>query len=246
MHKIIFIYFLILCSGLNVFAQGCSPLDPRCIKITSFNGSYMGTSVHQEFHRAKTSTQTNNETFDASVENKLSMKGTAGGLFVGVGATKSTLYSGIEGGGEISNASGNHSSSFVDGVNNAHQTNIRKTKTFFLMGRLGKQIKEDCLVYLKGGVSVSDYSFLFNLNSEINDLNLNKSENKRIIFPLIAFGVEFLAPKIFEGHEARIGIEYDYFFKKNISFNHMENTFKGASDIQLENDVLKIRLIYKI
>lgn len=246
MPKIIFIYFLILFSGLNVFAQGCSPLDPRCLKNNSFNGAYIGTSVHQEFKHAKTNIKGESLTFNMMTQNRLSMSGNAAAAFVGTGKAWETLYIGAEIGAETSNASAKNSNSFLNGTNNVHKINIRKTKTFFAMGRIGTFIKEKHLIYIKGGIGACEYNFLFNINCDINNVNINQNHNKRIIFPLVTFGAEFLVPEIFKNNEGRVGIEYDYYMKKNLYFNHMNNTFRGITKVKMSSDILKIRLIYKI
>lgn len=220
-----------------------------------FDGFYMGASSSREFKKVKAKTMgvsTNFANFKVDNNTHLSMNGATGSLFVGYGKTFSGMYIGSEIGGEISNGRAKHTSNFLNGVNDTHSIDGRKSRSFLLTARIGKQLQEKYLIYVKGGIALSDYNFSFALDSDVNGVSLNKTKNKKIVHPVMTAGIEYLANDLFKdndflkGQEIRAAIEYDHLFKKTISIDHSTDDFQGKTNFGLSAETVKMRLIFKL
>jgi len=244
-----FFYFIFLSSF--ILHKSLSATEPHNI----FDGFYMGTSSSREFKKVKAKTKgvsTNFANFKVDNNTHLTMNGTTGSLFVGYGKTFSGMYIGSEIGGEISNARAKHTSNFLNGVNDTHSIDGRKSTSILLTARIGKQLQEKYLIYVKGGIALSDYSFSFALDSDVNGVSLNKTKNKKIVHPVMTAGIEYLANDLFKdndflrGQEIRVGIEYDHLFKKTMTIDHSTNDFQGKTNFGLSAETVKVRLILKL
>lgn len=216
-----------------------------------FDGAYVGLSVGGDFGKSETTTSGSARggiNFRANAKSDLSVRGASGGVFVGYGKTIKGILLGTEIAGDIYNSKGQQSTTFTDGATNAVTTTVKKTNSFSITGRVGKQLGEKTLIYGKGGLTFPNYK----VTSSASSTNLgvvvagaSANQTQRLTQLVAGAGVEYKLAEISSKVDLHIRGEYLHTFGNTTKLSLSSRTFNGSSKFDTSSDEIKAMLLFK-
>lgn len=214
-----------------------------------FDGIYIGLNVGGDFGSVKVNTLAFSPNLNIADNQNLSAHGVVGGIYAGYGVIVGGIYIGAELAGELYSSNGNTSINFVNGVDDNRSISFKRTNSFSIAGRFGKQIGKETLFYAKGGVAVPQYRLATSLNGNgagAGQLTASATANKRLAQGIGGLGIEHTIGKVFYHSELRCGVEYEHTFARKINLALNSNTFTSANTTFSPSvDSIKFKLIFK-
>lgn len=213
----------------------------------NFDGFYGGLSAGGDFGRAKTTTRGVAPIPNMRISNdiNLSSQGMLGGGFVGYGKLLAGVYLGGELFAEITTSNDKTTNASLDGTNVTTSLSFKKRNAFSIVGRIGKPISHDLLIYLKGGITWPSYR----LNSLVNitggaQANASTTQTKRLTQGVLGLGAEHKIGAFSQG-QLRVGVEYEHTFARKMTLDLNSSTFTGNTTFSPSSHAVKARLIWK-
>jgi opacity protein-like surface antigen len=235
------LFSLFLCFTL------CQSALAKSLKL--FDGAYVGVLAGIDLGKIKNTVSGKMITGNGIVNNgsDISTNGLIGGIFLGYSKTFKKILFGAELGAELITSKGTKNYNFSGGDTIVDSAKVRKKNSFYVMGRIGKQINDFTLAYVKGGLSEANYNFNYSLQYDGGGAQMNpvSNNNKRIIQPVAGGGVEVIVGKILYNLRLRIGLEYEHVFGRKINIDVNNNNFKGGTTYYPTSNAIKFRIIFK-
>lgn len=237
-----FVVLFLFLSVLNVSCANSNPWDPRksdCVeepdemeseeidlKKNSFDGLYLGLSSGKNYGNGKISQKGN-----ITTKNSLSIDGYSYGIILGYGQNLYDFYIGLEVDGHLYNSKGSSSFIMANGHNVSSTYEIQKNRELNYSLRIGKNIKENFLIYAKIGLSDLSYRMTYRHCDDFNDTFRLKRKNNKV--PYIALGIDYALT-----NSIILGTEYS--FGKKTYFKTEDNM-----KMSLSSEELRGRILYK-
>lgn len=198
------------------------------------DGFYIGLGAGGDFSSAKTNTSGSAPGgVSVSSDGRIPSNGVVGNFFVGFGKVFSALYLGTEVEGAVYSSKGSSTSLF--GTNS-----LKKTNSFSVSARIGKELNNNLLIYVKGGIAFPNYQ----ISSSVSARNINTSATKRPYQVLAGIGLEHFVCKVSSHVGLKAGVEYEHMFSRSLNLSLNSGNFTGNTVFKPSADSLKVRAVF--